>query len=166
MMKKLVFLALVAFSLFSCEAQGSSSTSPESKIPLAYVENGGLEEISGASLYQQVITEQNNVPFLVTIPGCQACATAKADLDALAVSLHFTVYFLTLDSSLQDYAATYDYLYRATNEAAEYTDEAGWPEIGEDYSVPCLYVMYETWIGMCVFESFTTNLVAYTEVVE
>jgi len=165
-MKKVVLLAFLTLALSACQSPTSSSSSGQSKIPLEYVENGGLVEISGAELYQKVITEQKNVPFLVTIPGCQACATAKADLDAFAVSLHFIVYFITLDSSANDYATTYDYLYRATNEAAEYNDEAGWPEIGEDYSVPCLYVMYETWIGMCVFESFTTNLVQYTEVVQ
>ncbi len=165
-MKKILILAFISLALSACQAPNSSSSSGQSKIPLAYVENGGLEEISGANLYQKVITEETNIPFLVTIPGCQACATAKADLDALAVSLHFIVYYITLDSAAEDYATTYDYLYRATNEAAEYSDEAGWPEIGEDYSVPCLYVMYETWIGMCVFESFTTNLVQYTEVVQ
>lgn len=164
-MKKTILLAFIALALSSCQGPTSSS-SGQSKIPLAYVENGGLEEISGVDLYQKVITEQQNVPFLVTIPGCQACATAKADLDALAVSLHFIVYYITLDGSAEDYATTYDYLYRATNEAAEYGDQAGWPEIGEDYSVPCLYVMYESWIGLCVFESFTTNLVQYTEVVQ
>ncbi|MCX5774928.1 MAG: hypothetical protein NTV44_00920, partial [Firmicutes bacterium] len=113
---------------------------------------------------QMVITEQRNIPFLVTLTGCTACAAAKEDLDQIAVSIHTIVYFVELNPALEDYATTYDYIYRATNEGAEYTDQSAWPAIGEDYSTPTLYIMWQKWIGACITDSFSTNLVRYVEV--
>jgi|GEM_PF-2261269 len=163
-MKKTLLVLTALLFLSACTPTTSSSSSEIAKIPLEYAENGGLMEASGAEIYQMVITEERNIPFVVTLLGCSACATAKEDLDQIAVSIHTIVYFVELNPALEDYSTTYDYIYRATNEGSEYTDQAAWPAIGEDYSTPTLYVMWQKWIGACITDSFSTNLVRYCKV--
>lgn len=163
-MKKVLLILPAILFLSACNPSTSSSNSELAKIPLEYAENGGLLEASGAEIYQMVITEERNIPFLVTDPGCSACAAAKEDLDQIGVSIHTVIYFVELNPSASDYTETYDFIYRATNEGAEYTDQSAWPAIGEDYSTPTLYIMWQKWIGACITDSFSTNLVRYTEV--
>lgn len=159
-MKNKIIPIAVLFVLVSCGKSSSSGT----KVSLEYAADGGLYEVTGAALYQMVITESRNIPFLVTLAGCSACAEAKADLSQIAVSIHTNVYYVELNPSAADYTTTYDYIYRATNEASDYMDKDGWPAIGEDYSAPAFYIMWDQWIAACVYDSFSTTLTTTCEV--